>query len=108
MALAEPEKIDFIGISPDGLCVLTLADDTDWADPERHVAELRAKLENYVGFIQSGEIERAYPEGKDRGPKIVVALRSAPPPTGVEFFTLAKQTITALGIEFSWQVFHAG
>lgn len=108
MALADPEKIDFIGIAPDGFCVLTLADDMDWADPEAHLAELRAKLDTYVGFIRSGEIERAYPEGKDRDPKIVVALRNAPPPVGVEFFTAAKKAITALGVEFSWQVFHAG
>jgi len=108
MALADEEKIDFIGIAPDGYCVLTVADDVDWNDPADHIARLKAKLNNYVHFIRSGEIEQAYPAGKGSEPKIVVALRDAPPPAGVEFFTEAKQTITALGIEFSWQVFHAG
>lgn len=108
MALADPEKIDFIGIAPDDYCVLTIADDLDWADPDEHVACLKAKLNTYIEFIRSGEIERAYPAGKDKELKILVALRSPPPPVGVEFFTAAKTTVTALGFEFSWQVFHAG
>lgn len=106
MALADPDKIDFIGISPDGYCVLTIADDLDWDDPDGHLTALKVKLNTYVDFIRSGEIERAYPAGKDNELKILVALRDQPPPAGVEFFTTAKQTITALGIEFSWQVFH--
>jgi hypothetical protein len=105
MALADPEKIDFIGIAPDGYCVLTIADDLDWDDPTAHLAALKAKFNTYVEFIRSGEIERAYPEGKENELKILLALRDRPPPAGVEFFTTAKQTANALGIEFSWQVF---
>jgi hypothetical protein len=106
MALADPDKIDFIGIAPDGYCVLTIADDLDWSEPEQHITALKEKLNTYVDFIRSGEIENAYPAGRDNELKILVALRDQPPTTGVEFFTTAKQTITALGIEFSWQVFH--
>jgi len=108
MALSDSEKIDFIGISPDGYCVLTVADDLDWDDTEAHVERLKAKLNTYVHFVHSGEMERAYPAGKGSELKILVALRSAPPPPGVEFFTEAKDKINTLGIEFSWQVFHAG
>jgi hypothetical protein len=108
MALEEPEKIDFIGIAPDGYCVLTIADTHDWNDAYAHIAALKEKLNTYVHFIRSGEIDRAYPHGKDSERKILVALREAPPAPGVEFFTEAKSTITALGIAFSWQVFHGG
>ncbi len=105
MALADLEKIDFIGIAPDGYCVLTIADDLDWDDPGAHIAALKAKLNTYLKFIRSGEIERAYPAGKNNELKILIALSDQPPPAGVEFFTNAEQNVTALGIEFSWQVF---
>lgn len=105
MALADSEKIDFIGIAPDGFCVLTIADDLDWGDAQQHLAALKAKLNTYIDFIRTGEIERAYPAGKDNELKILVALREQPPPPGLEFLATAKQTVTALGIEFSWQVF---
>jgi Family of unknown function (DUF6572) len=107
MALSDPDKIDFIGIAPDGYCVLTLADDVDWSDPAGHIERLKAKLNTYVEFIQSGEIDRSYPAGRNNDPKIVVALRDSPPPDAVEFFRTAKEAITGHGIEFSWQVFHA-
>lgn len=108
MALENSEKIDFIGISPDGYCVLTLADPEPWEDPPAHVEALKAKLNTYMHFIRSGEIDRAYPDGRDAPRKILVALRESPPPAAVEFFHEATATITALGVEFSWQVFHAG
>jgi len=108
MALEDAEKIDFIGIAPDGYCVLTIADTQDWSDAAAHIEALKAKLNTYVHFIRSGEIDRSYPDGRDSERKILVALREAPSPPGVEFFTEAKTTITALGIEFSWQVFHSG
>lgn len=108
MALEDVEKIDFIGIAPDGYCVLTIADTQDWAESEQHIAALKEKLNTYVHFIRSGEIDNAYPNGQDCARKILVALREAPAPPGVEFLTEAKQTINNLGIEFSWQVFHAG
>ncbi|MFT4564410.1 MAG: hypothetical protein ACI9BW_004173 [Gammaproteobacteria bacterium] len=108
MALSDSEKIDFIGIAPDGFCVLTVADDLNWDDPENHVEQLKAKLNTYVHFIRSGEIEKSYPAGDGSDRKILVALRAHPPQSGLEFLTEAKEKITALGIEFSWQVFHAG
>lgn len=108
MALENPTKIDFIGIAPDGYCVLTVADDGDWENVPNHIEQLKAKLNTYVDFIRSGEIEKAYPAGKGSEPKIVVALRNAPPPPATEFLGEARETITTLGIEFSWQVFHAG
>jgi hypothetical protein len=108
MSLTDPEKIDFIGIAPDAVCVLTIADDADWDDVADHVAHLGAKLNTYVEFIRSGEIDHAYPAAKESDRKIVVALRNAPPQSAVEFLSDAKTAIKAHGIDFSWQVFHAG
>ena len=108
MALADSEKIDFIGIAPDGYCVLTVADPDPWEDPAAHIDALKAKLNTYMHFIRSGEIDRAYPDGQNTERKILIALRDAPPPAGVAFLQEANETITALGVAFSWQVFHAG
>ncbi len=107
MGLENTDKIDFIGIAPDGYCVLTLADPLDWHDPVAHVESLKAKLNTYVHFIRSGEIDRHYPDGRDTERRILVALREAPPPAAVEFLTHAKHAIGAFGIAFSWQIFHA-
>ena len=105
MPLNDPEKIDFIGVSPAGDCVLTIADDTDWGDEATHIAQLQAKLNTYMAFIESGEIDRAYADATDRPRRVVLALRHAPPAKAVEFLTAAKQRLGAQDVTLSWQLF---
>ena len=105
MPLADTDKIDFIGIAPHGACVLTLADDRDWAAPAEHLALLRAKLETYRHFIASGEITRAYPASAGRRIEIVAALRTAPPPDALAMLQEHIPHFEALGAAFSWRVF---
>lgn len=105
MPLADTDKIDYIGLAPHGACIVTVADDRDWAAPEEHLELLRAKLATCRHFIASGEIHRAYPASRDKPLEVLVALRAAPPPAALEALQEHVASFQALGAAFSWRVF---
>ena len=102
MSLDQPKVVDFCGVSrEDGCCVLAIADDRKWNDWE-HLLALQAKLNNYLAFIESGEIYAARPEA--RGLAIEISIRCMFVPEGKDdfsFLRLARTAIIGAGFRFS-------
>lgn len=105
MAIADTEKIDFIGLSPIGVCILTVADDLDWRTPPQHLHTLQEKLNTYLRFIKTGEINNAYPSARGKAVQVMVALKFPPPPAGLEFLQEAKAHLQEAGIGLEWGFF---
>lgn len=94
--------MDFCGIDQDeGCCVLAIADDWEWNDWE-HLKALKEKLNNYLAFIESGEIFAARPEA--RGLAIEICIRCKFTPEGEDdfsFLRVARKAIEGAGFRFS-------
>lgn len=60
MAITDLDKIDNISIGPDHRCYLTISDHLDWIDESEHLNYLQNKLNVYVSFIQSGQLNQEY------------------------------------------------
>jgi hypothetical protein len=57
MSLDNLEVVDVVGTERDGgTIVLTILDAWDWDDQRGHLLALRAKLNAYFGFVESGKI----------------------------------------------------
>lgn len=57
MGILDAGVVDWLGIEKlTGAVVLTLVDDEDWVDEQRHLALLQNKLNTYLAFIESGEV----------------------------------------------------
>ncbi len=102
MGIDHPKVVDFCGINQaDGCCVLVIADDREWNDWE-HLLALQEKLNNYLAFIESGEIYTARPEA--RGLAIEICIRCRFAPEGEDdssFLQLARNAIEGAGFRFS-------
>ena len=61
MSIDHSKLVDSCGINQDdGCCVLVIVDDREWNDWE-HLLALQEKLNNYLAFIESGEIYEVRP-----------------------------------------------
>lgn len=102
MSIDQSKVVDFCGISKaDGCCVLMISDDREWNDWE-HLLALQEKLNNYLAFIESGEIYAARPEA--RGLAIEICIRCRFTPEGEDdfsFLKLARNAIESAGFRFS-------
>ena len=86
MALQNARVIDRVGIEADtGHVVLTVVDEMDWSDDQRHLLALQQKLNTYLSFVERGEVFRriAWEGGRTlpRTTPVKVGSRQASVPT---------------------------
>ena len=74
MTIEQTNIIDVTGISKEGEIVLTISDHLEWSDCDSsdHLNMLQDKINTYLSFIESGQIEEEYPNGMER--KIVIEV----------------------------------
>ena len=57
----DPTVIDVVTRKPEGGFELVMVETRPWRDVAQ-VKDVRAKVDNYVAFLTSGQMERTYPE----------------------------------------------
>jgi hypothetical protein len=103
MAIADVNDVDAAGLEPGtGNALLIISDDLDWSDPVAHLNTLQQKIGAYIGFIQSGQIEKAVPEAAGRTPKIGVIQQFEPPESILPILNALGEQLAGLGIEFGY------
>jgi hypothetical protein len=102
VSIDQRKVVDFVGIrSADGRCTLTISDHLPWSDPA-HVAQLEDKLNDYLAFIESGEIYQKFPEARGREIEIQVICKHMPPEdAALSFLDYAAKKIRTRGIHFA-------
>ena len=102
MSIEQPKVIDFLRISEaDGCCVLTISDHLEWNSWE-HLLALQKKVNNYLAFIESGEIFDTRPDAQ--GLEIEISIRCKFLSEGEDdwsFLKLARNAIQDSGFRFS-------
>jgi hypothetical protein len=107
MSVEQRRIVDFVGVSKaDGHVILTIADHLPFDDEERLVT-LQNKLNDYLAFIESGEIYESYPDAKERQVEISIQFKHQPNERALEFLQSAGDTIREAGFGFSYEVFGA-
>ena len=99
MVLSKTRIIDAVGICKrTGDVVLSLVDEEDWEDNEGHLNLLQDKLTNYLRFIESGDMHKAYPKAQGRTARIEVHGRCRPSESGQHFLKETAERIEDKGI----------
>jgi hypothetical protein len=107
MAVDNPKTIDLVSVDRStGEVILDIADHLDWSDENGHIMMLQNKVNAYASFIESGELEAAYPQAKGRSPVIHVACMNEPTALAVRFFDLVNKSLQPVGIRFSHRHSH--
>jgi hypothetical protein len=107
MALEQTDKVDFISISRQTADVkLTLVDALDWTNERHHLTLLQDKINAYLSFIESGEIDRVYPSGIGRQRLINIVARYKPTAAGLVFLDRIRLLVEGAGFGFHFSVRH--
>jgi hypothetical protein len=101
MSICETNEIDIVAARSDSSVVkLIIADHLGWADPHEHCLLLQEKLNTYITFVESGQLQQM------DNPRIppdavvvisVVALHE-PSPEGTEFLAQATEFLRGVGM----------
>jgi hypothetical protein len=103
MSIEQRRVVDAIGISKqDGRAILTITDHLPWLSDKEHLLVLQDKINDYLAFLESGEIYDAYPKAHGREIEIQVVCKYPPAGNGVRFLELASETVRKAGFYFSF------
>lgn len=104
MALKQSSEVDLIGIE-EGTdeCCLTIFDELGWKDHTEHIKLLQDKLNNYLKFIDSHQLEKAFPKAKGRKRRIeIVADKTIPVEVYDDLNEKIKYFVEQKGHQFRW------
>jgi hypothetical protein len=111
MALHKTGVIDRVGVEADtGRVVLTVVDEMDWSDDQRHLLALQQKLNTYLSFVERGEVFRRLARpGHPMLPRTtpvkvgIVAIHPFPA-YAMAFLEYARHVFESSGMELSCDV----
>jgi uncharacterized protein DUF6572 len=103
VAVEDADVVDLIGIAADEHVVLTISDDLEWDERGEHLLVLQDKLNMYLAFVESGELEEQYPEAAGRHVRIEVCCKHPPTGESKDFLSAARTMIEAAGYSLSWK-----
>lgn len=98
MSIEHTHAVDAVGIEPDGTVVLTISDHLEWND--EHLLLLQEKLNSYLAFIESGEINDVYAAAQDSDIKINVVCKYEPTTEAISFLSKCAEIITQAELKF--------
>lgn len=107
MTVEEPTRIDINAFDPKaGRVYLVIADHLGWdkGEEEHHLLCLNDKLQNYLHFLQSGQLEEYKPQWKGFPITIRVAALHPPKGEGIKFYKIAKELVRDAGFTFEFEL----
>ena len=108
MSLSEVKQVDAIGEDKEsGEIIVTLIDEMNWDNENNHLMLLQEKINNYLSFVESGEIQISYPSSVDKKVDINVIMQYEPSEKGITFLDKVKEIVMNAGIGFKYGV-HTG
>jgi len=101
MSVVETDNIDAIGLDKEAKRVfLTIIDPLHWDSENVHLFTLQEKINTYLHFIESGELDKALPDGKGCDVAIELILKHLPTDEAIRFFDNTMQILFDKGIVF--------
>ena len=105
MSLDNLDVVDPIGTDrATGPIELSIIDDWDWSDPQRHLVALQAKLNLYFEFIETGQLEQYDATGRQRDARITVIFREQLLVRARELLSKADSLANQNDTTVSWDV----
>jgi hypothetical protein len=107
MSILESNRIDIVASRPDSNVVMLMITDTlGWSDLETHARLRRDKINSYLAFLESGQLQRLKEPRIPEKPEIRISLATAqrPTPKAEEFLAEVRSFLLGLGIDFEWRV----
>lgn len=106
MSIEQKKIIDIISTDKNtGKVYLTITDHLSWDNPkDDHLFVLQDKINDYLAFIEGGELLQAYPKAKDR--KVVIQIVGKYPLSeeARHFYEHAGEIVANAGFELQFEL----
>jgi len=104
MSVDDRNVVDGIGVEKQSpIVVLTISDHRIWGDRD-HLQALQNKINDYFGFIESGQLLESYPNAAEKKIRIDVICQYSPDTDGEQLLLKANQVAESVGWSVSWLV----
>jgi len=101
MSVVDTDLIDAMGLEKEAQRVfLSIIDSLVWDSENVHLYTLQEKINTYLYFIESGELDKALPDGKGFDIVIELILKHMPSDEAISFFDKSTQLLLDKGIIF--------
>ncbi|MDG0025359.1 DUF6572 domain-containing protein [Trinickia sp. Y13] len=106
MTIEQTGTVDIVNVDRDsGDLLLTVSDHLPWSEGEgQHLLLLQEKLNAYLGFIESGELVKRFPEASGRQIVINVVGKFPLSETAQAFFERAGTAIETAGFKLRFSL----
>ena len=105
MAIDNPDVVDAIGLEQvSGIVALTISDHLEWDEAGEHLRMLQAKIDQYLGFIETGELLDSYPTCVGKPVRIDVLCKYQPSDAVSKYLEDARRVVEEYGVSFAWSV----
>src|SRR5688572_12728277 len=109
MSILESNKIDMIGIPtlhPESV-LLGISDHLSWnpAEEREHLLLLQEKINQYLAFIESGEMIVSFPAAAGKSPVVRLITKHALSKAAQEFIDAASNVMTNVSMALEVEVF---
>jgi hypothetical protein len=108
MTIEQPSVVDFVHVTKtSGVIRLTIVDHLPWDQDEgEHLLLLQTKLNNYLEYIEGGQIRKNVPDANDRNVVINVIGDYALSEQASVFLERAGRAIEDLGFRLVFSLIH--
>ena len=104
MTVEQSDVVDIIGIDgATGSVVLWISDHLDWDDGYGHLLILQSKINTYLRYIESGEINEWYPQAVGKDLVIEIVGKYDLPDTAANFFREAGVLVSNAGVSLRFR-----
>ncbi|MBW3614495.1 MAG: hypothetical protein KY439_04190 [Actinobacteria bacterium] len=102
--LEEADVVDYVVEEADGGITLRMTETRPWDGGADQVDQLMAKLNSYVAFIQSGDLEAEFPSAAGRPVRIVLQSWHMPEGEVTDALPTIRDGLAAMGVDFDVEV----
>jgi hypothetical protein len=102
MTIEQRNVVDIVAVNEKtSRVILGVSDHLPWADDNEHLLMLQDKLNDYLSYIESGEMYESFPKAAGKEIEIRVVHKFAPNSEGEKFLHLVGNFIRESGYYFS-------
>jgi hypothetical protein len=101
MSVTDSKIIDSISIDPKGIVNLIISDHLEWDEKLEHLLILQNKINDYLTFIESGQIFTEYPTLNGKNIVINIFAKFIPNEAAETFLKMARKTIQFAGYDLT-------
>ena len=103
VTISDTDRIDIIATRPGSAEVrLIIADHLDWAHVNDHALQLQEKINVYLAFIESGQVQRRPEVASIESPEVWIWVRGLyePPAEAEPFLARVEEFLASVGVRF--------